>query len=133
MPSIIHETILRDITDLIGDAKDLMDDGNKLLDNDDNSKRFTSLTRNANNLILVFPVLCTKGISIETASMISKAIEKNCVNLLELLFASIQITDTESLPEYIPLGRESITLFFPFLLYSFTISLINSHDSLLIP
>ena len=83
MPSIIHETILRDITDLIGDAKDLMDDGNKLLDNDDNSKRFTSLTRNANNLILVFPVLCTKGISIETASMISKAIEKNCVNLTQ--------------------------------------------------
>ena len=58
MPSIIHETILRDITDLIGDAKDLMDDGNKLLDNDNYSKRFTSLTRNANNLILVFPVLC---------------------------------------------------------------------------
>lgn len=110
MPNIIHETILRDITDLIGDAKDLMDDGNKLLDNDNYSKRFTSLTRNANNLILVFPVLCTKGISIETASMISKAIEKNCVNLLELLFASIQITDTESLPEYISKFHRNISL-----------------------
>lgn len=110
MPSIIHETILRDITDLIGDAKDLMDDGNKLLDNDNYSKRFTSLTRNANNLILVFPVLCTKGISIETASMISKAIEKNCVNLLELLFASIQITDSESLPEYISKFHRNISL-----------------------
>ena len=80
MSSIIHETILKDITDLIGDAKDLLDDGQKALGN--NNKVFKSLTRNANNLILVFPVLCTKGISIETASIITKAIEKNCVNLL---------------------------------------------------
>lgn len=108
MPSIIHETVLKDITDLIGDAKDLLKDGNKMLGNDPN--KFSSLTRNANNLILVFPVLCTKGISIETASMISKAIEKNCVSLLEMLFASIQITGAENLPEYISKFHRNISL-----------------------
>lgn len=108
MPSIIHETILKDIADLISDTKDLLNDGNKMLGNDPN--RFSSLTRNANNLILVFPVLCTKGISIETASMISKAIEKNCVTLLEMLFASIQITGAENLSEYISKFHSNISL-----------------------
>lgn len=108
MSSIIHETILKDITDLIGDAKDLLDDGQKALGN--NNKAFKSLTRNANNLILVFPVLCTKGISIETASIITKAIEKNCVNLLELLFASIQVNDTADLNDYISRFHSNISI-----------------------
>ena len=108
MSSIIHETILKDITDLIGDAKDLLDDGQKALGN--NNKVFKSLTRNANNLILVFPVLCTKGISIETASIITKAIEKNCVNLLELLFASIQVNDTADLNDYISRFHSNISI-----------------------
>ena len=108
MSGIIHETVLKDIVDLIGDANDLMKNADKALGND--PKVFKSLTRNANNLILVFPVLCTKGISIETASMISKAIEKNCVSLLEMLFASVQITDTENLPEYISKFHRNISV-----------------------
>lgn len=108
MSGIIHETVLKDIVDLIGDANDLMKNADKALGNDPNT--FKSLTRNANNLILVFPALCTKGISIETASMITKAIEKKCVVLLELLFASIQITDTENLPEYISKFHRNISL-----------------------
>lgn len=99
MSSVIHETILKDIVDLIGDAKDFVEDQEKVFGGKD--YHFSSLTRNAKNLILVFPVLCTKGISIETASMITKAIEKNCVNLLQILFASLQITDTTGLADYI--------------------------------
>lgn len=108
MSDIIHETILKDITDLIGDTKDLLGDGKKMLGGD--TKVFKSLTKNANNLILVFPVLCTKGISIETASIITKAIEKNCVNLLELLFASIQVNDTSNLNDYISRFHRNISI-----------------------
>ena len=36
MPNIIHETILKDITDLIGDTKDLLGDGKKFLGNGTN-------------------------------------------------------------------------------------------------
>ena len=57
MSSVIHETILKDIVDLIGDAKDLIGDEQKIFGGKD--YHFTSLTRNAKNLILVFPVLCT--------------------------------------------------------------------------
>lgn len=99
MPHTIHETVLKDIADLIGDARDLANDGTKALGN--NKKVFKSLTQAANKLILVFPVLCTKGISIETASMLTKAIEKYCVNLLEMLFAAIQYNDTDDLYDYI--------------------------------
>ena len=112
MPNIIHETILKDILDLVGDTKDLLGNREKMIDNYDKRKvnKFTSLTRNANKLILVFPVLCTKGISIETASMLSKAIEKNCVNLLQMLFASVQITSTTDLDDYISRFHSNISL-----------------------
>ena len=108
MPNIIHETILKDIVDLIGDTKDFLNDGEKMLGK--NKNEFKSLTRNANKLILVFPVLCTKGISIETASMLTKAIEKYCVNLLQMLFASIQMSDTASLNDYISRFHSNISV-----------------------
>lgn len=108
MPNIIHETILKDIVDLIGDTKDFLNNGDKMLGN--NKNEFKSLTRNANKLILVFPVLCTKGISIETASMLSKAIEKYCVSLLQMLFASIQVNDTASLTDYISRFHSNISV-----------------------
>lgn len=108
MPNIIHETVLKDIVDLIGDAKDFLGDGEKMLGK--NKNEFKSLTRNANKLILVFPVLCTKGISIETASMITKAIEKYCVSLLQMLFASIQVNDTANLTDYISRFHSNISI-----------------------
>ena len=105
---IIHETLLKDIVDLISDTKDLIDKQEKMIGNGD--KVFRSIARNANKLILVFPVLCTKGITIETASMLTKAIEKYCVTLLELLFASIQITDTIDLEDYISRFHSNISI-----------------------
>lgn len=110
MPNIIHETILRDIVDLIGDAQDFVDDGPKILGGVPGQHKFRSLTREANKLILVFPVLCTKGISIETASMLTKSIERYCVTLLQMLFASVQITDTASLTDYISRFHSNISI-----------------------
>lgn len=109
MPNIIHETILKDIVDLIGDAKDLANDTN-IISAKNSKKRYESLTKAANKLILVFPVLCTKGISIETASMISKAVERRCVILLQMLFASIQVNDTADLNDYISRFHSNISI-----------------------
>lgn len=106
MPNIIHETILKDIVDLIGDAEDLAADNNII----GKGQRYESLTKAANKLILVFPVLCTKGITIETASMLSKAIEKHCISLLQMLFASIQVNDTADLNDYISRFHSNISI-----------------------
>lgn len=108
MPNAIYETYFKDIIDIISDVKDVADGGSKAIGRDKNT--FKSLTREANKLILVFPVLCTKGISIETASMITKAIEKHCVTLLQMLFASVQITDVTTLHDYISKYHSNISL-----------------------
>lgn len=105
---IIHETILKDIVDVLDGVKDLSGDVTKGFIGGKN--QFTSLTRNANNLILTFPVLCTKGISVETASMISKAIEKYCVTLLQLLLNSVQFSDKETVEDYISQFHTNITV-----------------------
>lgn len=110
MPNIIHETWFKDIIDIISYTGDMVGDKRKNSTFRNKDKRFTSLTRDTNKLILVFPVLCTKGISIETASMLAKAIEKHCVSLLQMLFASIQVNDTADLNEYISKFHSNISI-----------------------
>ena len=103
--NIIQETELRDIINVISTVGDYVKPKKK-----NDKVAFTSLTRSTNNLVLTFPALCTKGISIETASMISKAIEKNCVTLLQMLFASIQITSYKSVQDYISQFHTNISV-----------------------
>ena len=105
--NIIQESFLKDIVDVLSTVGDVK---KSIKHSENNETPFSSLTRNANNLILTFPALCTKGISIETASMISKAIEKNCVTLLQMLFASVQITSNKSVEDYISQFHSNISL-----------------------
>ncbi len=93
-PRTIHETVLKDIIDIWDDIKaiskdsDIFKSGKK-----NNPMSSSSIAKASSNLNLVFPVICSRGISIETASMVSKAIEKNAVTMLQRLFASWQIAD----------------------------------------
>ena len=96
----IHETSLGHIIDLWDTAKDIASRGSEEFKTYvmKNSKKgpmanASSIARAASNLTMVFPVICTRNISIETASMISKAIEKNAVSMMQRLFASWQIAD----------------------------------------
>ena len=103
----IHETILKDIIDLYDNAKKIKDEfdtnGNILPKGKGPLAGSSSLAKANSNLTLVFPVICSRGISIEAASMISKAVEKNCVTMLQRLFASWQIADdsVKDLQDYI--------------------------------
>lgn len=93
-PRMIHETVLKDIIDIWDDIKaikkdsDIFKSGKK-----NNPMSASSIAKASSNLNLVFPVICSRGISIENASMISKAVEKNAVTMLQRLFASWQIAD----------------------------------------
>ena len=63
-----------------------------------------SIAAASSDLTLVFPVLCTRNISIEVASMITKALEKNDVSMLQKLFAAYQFDnngDISDLRDYI--------------------------------
>lgn len=51
----------------------------------------SSIMKAAQDLVMSFPVLCADTISPSTASMIVKAIERNCVTTLQLLFSAANL------------------------------------------
>ena len=93
---IIHETIIRDIVDVISNVKD-----SDTLTGVFNKKSFKSITKASQALTLVFPVLCTKNMDIENASMVSKAIERKAVGMLQMLFSAICVSDAKDAIDYV--------------------------------
>ena len=92
----LHETVVRDIVDIITSAKDF--DQIKWINNKNNTG---SIAKRASNLVLVFPVMVSNSLNIQTAMIVSKAIERKCCSLLQILFSSMQITNADNLQDYI--------------------------------
>lgn len=90
----IHETVVRDIVDIISDAKDGFDMFQT-------GKSFKSINTATSGLILVFPVLCSSTIQMANAAMVSKAIERRATSLLQMLFSAISITNAKDAMEYV--------------------------------
>lgn len=90
----IHETVVRDICDIVVDAKDGFD----LFQT---GKSFKSINTATSGLILVFPVLCSSTIQMANAAMVSKAIERRATSLLQMLFSAISITNAKDAMEYV--------------------------------
>jgi len=65
---------------------------NDIHDNNMEGLTKSSIMRTSRDLVMSFPVLCTDTIKFSTASMISKAIERNCVTTLQMLFASANLS-----------------------------------------
>ena len=93
----IHETVIRDILDVIHDVKD--SDGLEGIRNRDRSIK--SIASASKNLTLVFPCIVPTSLSIDSASMVVKAQERKAVNMLQLLFAASNITDAEDGLQYL--------------------------------
>lgn len=93
---MLHETIVRDVIDIINSIKSADD-----IEWVNRTGRVGSISRQASNLVLVFPVIVSNSLNIKTASIISKAIERKCVSLLQILFASINFTDDQNLYDFI--------------------------------
>lgn len=107
----LQRTIVRDIMAFCEDGtiKDVMDTihrgaefGSAWLNA--NKRQNGSIASRASQLVLVFPVLVSTSLKMETAVLISKAIEKKCVSLLQLLFSAANLNDyhdTKDLYDYI--------------------------------
>ena len=100
----LHETIVRDIVDVISNVKDF-DEFEWY-----NKKSSGSIAKRASNLVLVFPVITTSTISIESAILMSKAIERKCTTLLQILFSSVQVNCTDDLQDYINQFHKNLNL-----------------------
>lgn len=91
----LHETVLKDITDLLTGAADVV---NTSLSPKRNYRSIASVSE---KMTLVFPVFVSSNIRITDATMVSKAIERKCVTMLQMLFAAISITDTDNVIDFI--------------------------------
>lgn len=92
-----HETIVRDIVDIATDIKDA-----KVLDGITNRKTsFRSAAAASSALTLVFPVLISNSIGIQSASIIAKAIERKSASMMQMLFSAFGIDDATDAIDYI--------------------------------
>ena len=98
----LHPTIVRDIISIseggtISDFLDIMQKGADFSKEIANANRNQgSIMKRASNLVLVFPVLVSTSLKVETAVLVSKSIEKKCVSILQLLFSSININSNNT-------------------------------------
>ena len=107
----LYPTILRYITEDSEEFKTLADVFNAVnkakdvqLGTRENPITTGSIAKRAAGLVLTFPVLVSTSIKIDTAIMISKAIERKCVSLLQILFSAMNLSQynkTQDLYEYI--------------------------------
>ena len=93
----IHETVLRDIIDIMTDVKD--NDEIQIFMN--KNKVYKSVASASNDLVLVFPVVCSRAVHIENASMVTKAIERKAASMLQMLFSAYQMTDADNAVDFI--------------------------------
>lgn len=103
---VIHETVVKDIVDIAFDASTKLKD-TKLLSQRD-SLSTSSLMKLTNNLVLVFPVIISRSIDIETAQMITKAIERKAVTMLQIAFTAINYADAEDAFKYVKQFHQNI-------------------------
>ena len=92
----LHETVVKDIVDVISDIKNF-----DQIDWINNRNSTGSIAKRASNLVLVFPVIVSNALSMETAMIINKAIERKCCSLLQILFSSMQFANTDNLIDYL--------------------------------
>ena len=110
----IHEGFLRDIITLAMDASNsgpwnhfTNKAAEKLLGADPNPHaKFNkvvsqNIAKAAKGLTAVFPVIVTEATPLDQAVMISKAVERKCVGMLEMLFASASIDSATNAYDYL--------------------------------
>ena len=105
----IHETVLGSIMSAWDDLNKMRNgDTLKSIVGDPRNYRtknpmagMSSISKAVSNMTLVFPVICSRGIDIEHSSMVTKALERNAVSMLQRLFAARQISDQRDLMGYV--------------------------------
>lgn len=101
----IHETVIGEIEEVIKGTRELRKD-NKMIGN----KSWSSIAKATSNLTLVFPVLISRNIPIETAQIVTKACERDNVSMLQVLFSAMSITQAKDGIEYLKTIHNNLSL-----------------------
>ena len=94
-----HESVVKDIVDILTDLKDF--DEVQFINNVNAKRSFKSITSATKDLILTFPVLVSTDIDPDNAIMIAKAQEKKMASLLHILFTAISVGNNEDVYDYV--------------------------------
>lgn len=114
----IQEGVLCDLVELICDAtKDVLnsDSGSPSMfkritgDSGDDGNYFRSIARKSSNLILTFPLIVDDSVSIDTASMVAKAVEKKIILMLQMLFSAISVTNNKDAFDFVSKFHKNLT------------------------
>ena len=99
----LHETVIRDIVDAVRDGIDGVDSIGFAIKGTSSGRlaSSTSLSKATEGLVLVFPHLCTESTSVETAAMLTKAIETKAVSLLQIAFSAFNITNSQDAVSFV--------------------------------
>lgn len=92
----IHETIIKDIIGVISDISN-----SEHLPGIFSNNSYRSVAQAAEKLTLVFPVFVTTDVPVENAVMVSRAIERKAVTMMQMLFSAISITDAKDAIDYV--------------------------------
>lgn len=87
----IHETVIEDILNTVKDGVKYVD--GKLKPKSPKIRTASSLSRATSGLTLTFPVIVEDSLDLETSVMISKAIERKNIALLQMAFSAYNITN----------------------------------------
>ena len=115
--SAMQEGVLRDIVEILSDNVDGIINpsnstsfiGKMINDRVSSGKYFRSISRATSNLILTFPMIVDDSVSIKTASMVSKAVEKKIVLMLQMLFSAISVTNNKDAFDFVSKIHKNLT------------------------
>ena len=106
-PMIYHESELSALLDIMN--KIVPDNSNKPgINKNKPAVGSSSIAKATSKLTLTFPVICSRGIAIENSAMVTKALERNFVTMIQQLLAANNISNFEGLQDYIDTFHNNI-------------------------
>ena len=103
--NVVHEGVIKDIVDLLTNSKVL--ERSKFFDN--NERYISNIAKETSNLVLTFPVIVDESVSINTAKLIAKSVERKMVSMLQMLFSAIDITHNADAFDFIGKIHRNLT------------------------
>lgn len=90
-------SVVKDVTDIIKDGLNKADS----VVGSTSISRASSLSKATSGLNIIFPCLVSNTINPETAMMVSRAVERKAVSLLQIAFSAFDITNSKDPVEYL--------------------------------
>jgi hypothetical protein len=94
-----HESVVRDVVDVVSSMKDY--DEVQFIMNSNKNRSFKSISSATKDLILTFPLIAGADADPDNVSMAAKAHEKKCASMLHMLFTALCVSSNEDVFDFV--------------------------------